>query len=276
MSNYKTMIPLHSYKGTIGAAIGDVYGSYYEFQHGPKTPKHEIRIHESSCFTDDTVLTAAVADYLKRKTSGENVSPTKVVQAWARKYADAGYGGYFRYHWLYNDDPKPYNSFGNGSAMRVSSVAYYAHDLKEVEQLATEVTAITHNHPEGIKGAVVTATAIFMAFNGASREEIGNYASKHYDLNLDYEDMMKELGHGEEICQVTVPQALWCFLHSDSFEDCLRLCLHLRFDADTLAAIACPIAEAFYKEIPEELIFETKARLPQDILAALESVPKGN
>lgn len=271
MKNYKTLISINDYKGTYGATIGDIYGSYYEFKHGPKTPKQFIQIHDSSTFTDDTVLTAAIADYLAHKDEGKPVS--FYLQKWARKYPGAGYGGRFA-SWIYQSDPKPYGSFGNGSAMRVSAVAYYADSLEEVEKLAIEVTEPTHNHPEGIKGAVVIATCIYMALHGATRKEIGDYASKHYYLNLDYEAMMAELSHGQEICQVTVPQALWCFLHSDSFDDCMRLCLSIRWDADTMAAIACPIAEAYYKEIPEEYLIEAKKRLPEDIKAVLESVRK--
>jgi len=271
MTNYKTLISINDYKGTYGATIGDIYGSYYEFKHGPKTPKQFIQIHDSSTFTDDTVLTAAIADYLAHKDEGKPVS--FYLQKWARKYPGAGYGGRFA-SWIYQNDPKPYNSCGNGSAMRVSAVAYYASSIEECEKLAIEVTECTHNHPEGIKGAVVIATCIYMALHGATRDEIREYAEKYYDLNLDYEAMMAELSHGQEICQVTVPQALWCFLHSDSFDDCMRLCLSIRWDADTMAAIACPIAEAYYKEIPEEYLIEAKKRLPEDIKAVLESVRK--
>ena len=156
--------------------------------------------------------------------------------------------------------------------MRVSAVAYIAQNIQEVEKLAVEVTEVTHNHPEGIKGAVVIATCIYMALHGSSRKEIGDYASQYYDLNLDYEAMMAELSHGKEICQVTVPQALWCFLHSDSFDDCLRLCLSIRWDGDTLAAIALPIAEAYYKEIPEEYLLEAKKRMPKEMQDVLENL----
>lgn len=271
MKGYKNLIPTSSYKGTYGAAIGDIYGSYYEFQYGPKTPKHEISIHDTSTFTDDTVLTAAVADYLAHK----DKPCAYYLQKWARKYIGAGYGGRFA-SWIYQEDPKPYHSFGNGSAMRVSSVPYYASSLEECERLAIEVTECTHNHPEGIKGAVATATSIYKALHGASRKELYDHALMYYDLDLDYEAMMANLSHGQEICQVTVPQALWCFFHSDSFDDCLRLCLSIRWDADTLAAIALPIAEAYYKEIPEEYLLEAKNRLPEDIIEVLEGIRKGN
>ena len=271
MNEYKKLISTSSYAGTYGAVIGDIYGSYYEFLHGPKTPKQDIRIHQSSRFTDDTVLTAAIASYLAKRDQHASIAAT--LQSWARKYPHAGFGGMFS-EWIYETNPKPYHSFGNGSAMRVSPVAYAATSLEECQRLAKEVTEVTHNHPEGIKGAVVIATCIYMALHDATRDEIKAYAESQYDLNLDYQQMMDYLGHGEEICQVTVPQALWIFLHSDSFDDCLRLCLSIRYDADTLAAIACPIAEAYYKEIPEEYLLEAKKRLPLDIKEALESVRK--
>lgn len=273
MNQYKKMISIHDYPGTYGAAIGDIYGSHYEFLHGPKTPKHEIRIYDDSKYTDDTVLTCAVADYLAHKEAGDAKPVSFYLQKWARKYPRAGFGGMFA-RWMWQDDPRPYYSFGNGSAMRVSPVSYYAHSIEEAEKLAIEVSEATHNHPEGIKGAVVIAVVTFMALHGASRQEIEEYASSKYDLDLSYEAMMAELSHGEEICQVTVPQALWIFLHSDSFDDCLRLCLSIRWDADTLAAIACPIAEAYYKEMPKEYIDNADQRLPEEMRSLLRSIPK--
>ena len=273
MKQYKDLISLSSYKGTFGAAIGDIYGSYYEFQFGPKTPKSEIAIHDESTYTDDTVLTVAVADYLENKARGDKKPCSYYLQKWARKYIHAGYGNRF-VDYIYQENPQPYRSYGNGSAMRVSAAAYFAKDFVDAQSLAIEVTEPTHNHVEGLKGAKCIASCIYMALHGSSREEIGRFASKHYDLNLDYAQLAGQLGHGEEICQVTVPQALWCFLHSDSFDDCLRLCLHIRWDADTLAAIACPIAEAYYKEIPEEAYLEARKRLPEEMIEVLEKVPK--
>ena len=271
--NNKKMIKITNYPGIIGAAIGDVWGSYYEFQYGPKTPKEEVRLHPSSAYTDETVLTAAVADYLIRKAKGEDVNPTDVVRAWARAYPDVGYGSRFSFWALSYGGPKPYRSFGNGAAMRISAVPYFAKSIEECKALSKEVTEITHNHPEGIKGAEVIAVATYMALHGSSKEEIKAYARQHYDLDLDYEKMMAYLGHGEEICQVTVPQALWVFLHGESFEDCLRLAISIRWDADTLAAIACTIAEAYYKEIPEDIYRATLERLDPKIRKALEAVP---
>lgn len=272
-NDFKKMIRFDEYPGTFGAAIGDVWGSYYEFQHGPKVQKKDVRLHPTSTFTDDTVLTAAVADYLHQKFEGKTVTPTEVVQRWARAFPNAGYGGRFYRCWLYEEHPEPYNSYGNGSAMRISAVPYYARSLEECKALSREVTEITHNHPEGIKGAEVIAVATYMALHGSSKTDIEAYARQYYDLDLDYDQMMAYLGHGEEICQVTVPQALWCFLHSDSFEDCLRLAISIRWDADTLAAIACTIAEAYYQEIPEWILNATIERLDPRIKQALEGVP---
>ena len=273
MNQYKNMISLNDYPGTYGAIIGDIYGSYYEFLTGPKTPKHEIRIHHSSTYTDDTVLSIAIADYLQHKDETNHKDVVHYLKKWAKACPDAGYGNMFS-RWIWEENPKPYRSFGNGSAMRVSPVAYYASSLEECQRLAKEVTEVTHNHPEGIKGAVTIATCIYMALHGASRKEIQAYASSQYDLNLDYEEMVRYPYHGDEICQVTVPQALWCFLHSDSFDDCLRLCLHIRYDADTLAAIACPIAEAYYKELPKEYIDVANSRLPEAMKKVIQNIKK--
>lgn len=264
---------LNEYKGIFGAVIGDVVGSVYEFQYGPKLEKEEVVLFSpQSVFTDDTVMTCAVAEYLFH--NPEQKPAKDFLYDWGHRYPSAGYGGSF-YRWLfYQKDPQPYHSFGNGSAMRVSAVAYKAKSEEECKKLSYEVTAPTHDHPEGLKGAEVMAVAIFKALHGANKKEIESYARQYYDLDLDYEAMVANRGHGDEICQVTVPQALWVFLHSDSFEDCLRLAIHIRWDADTLADIACALAEAYYKEIPDNILLETKKRLPRDILQALESVEK--
>ena len=270
----KKMLSFKDYKGIFGAAIGDVYGSHYEFLTGPKVKKEEVTIFPDSSYTDDSVLTAAIADYLVRKEAGEDVDPAPIMASWAKAFPYAGYGSFFTHNWLFGNNYLPYNSYGNGSAMRISPVPYFAKSLQECIELSAEVTAITHNHPEGIKGAEVVAVCIYMALHNASKKEIQDYAESQYDLNLDYEAMMKELGHGEEICQVTVPQALWVFFHSDSFEDCLRLAISIRWDADTLAAIACSIAEAYYKEIPEEIYQSALKRIDPKIIETLEKVKK--
>ena len=260
------------YKGILGAAIGDVSGSYIEFRpkEKPKTLKDAVLFHEGCEFTDDTVMTAAVADCL-RLNGKEDITVT--LRKWGSQYPNAGYGGRF-IHWLFDPSMGPYNSYGNGSAMRVSPVAYYAETEEEAVELSMIATSCTHGHHEGIKGAMVVTQIIYRALHGATKEELREYALTQYDFDsLEYEQMKSYMGHGEEICQVTVPQALWCFFHSNSFEDCLRTALTIGWDCDTLADIACAMAEAYYKEIPEWIVLETQKRLPKDIREALESVP---
>ena len=272
--NASKMISFQDYQGSYGAVIGDIVGSHYEFLHGPKEAKESaILFHPDSCVTDDSVLTVAVADYLLHMNGQSDA--TETLHRYARAYPNAGYGGRFR-HWMHSDHPEPYNSFGNGSAMRVSAVAYFAKNKEDVYALSDIVTCPTHNHPEGIKGARVTAMAIYMALHGASKEEIAEYALAQYPsiAKLNYDEMVAYLGHGDEICQVTVPQALWAFLHSESFEDCLRTCVAIRWDCDTLAAIACPIAEAYYKEIPLSIFNEAMKRIPDEFKKVLGSIPK--
>ena len=267
------MVRLNEYKGSFGAAIGDIVGSVYEFDSGPKLEKDAVVLFsKESEFTDDTVMTVAVSEYLFH--NPKNLPMKDFLLSWGHAYPNAGYGGSFLGYLFFEDDPKPYNSFGNGAAMRISAVAYKAKSEEEVKKLSYEVTSPTHNHPEGLKGAEVTAMAIYKALHGESKEKIEAYARQYYDLDLDYQEMHAERSHGPEICQVTVPQALWCFFHSESFEDCLRLAITIRWDADTLADIACSIAEAYYKEIPENILLEAKKRLPKDILEALERIEK--
>ena len=260
------------YKGIIGAAIGDISGSTIEFRPSkkPGTKEEAVLFPEGSTFTDDTVMTAAVADCL-RLNGKEDIAVT--LRKWGHRYPNAGYGGHF-IRWIFDQRMGPYNSYGNGAAMRISPVAYYAESEEEAIELSMIATSVTHGHPEGIKGAMIVTQIIYRALHGATKEELKEYASAQYDFeSLDYEQMKSFMGHGQEICQVTVPQALWCFFHSDSFEDCLRLALTIGWDADTLADIACAMAEAYYKEIPEDIVRKTQARLPKDIKAALESVP---
>lgn len=260
------------YKGILGAAIGDISGSVIEF-HGsikPRTKEEAILFYDRSEFTDDTVMTAAIADCLAHDPKRDFASYLRV---WGQKYPDAGYGGSF-IRWLFEPGFGPYHSYGNGSAMRISAPAYFAASEEEAALLAKEATEITHDHPEGMKGAETLTRLIYRALYGVSKEELHAYAVTCYDFeSLDYEDMKAHRGHGEEICQVTVPQALWCFFHSESFEDCLRTALTIGWDADTLADIACALAEAYYKEIPDYIVREAQARLPHDIREALESVP---
>ena len=190
-------------------------------------------------------MTAAVANALL---TGNDV--TTILQKYGRKYTDRGYGGRFL-DWLDSRQPKPYYSFGNGAAMRVSSVGWLANSKEEVKELSKKVTEVTHNHPEGLKGAEVTAMCIYLARHKASKEEIKEYASKYYNINFNYEDLVKHYEFNET-CQDSVPQAIYCFLISNNFEDCLRTVISIGGDSDTLGAIACSIAEAYYG-IPKEI-----------------------
>jgi type I restriction enzyme M protein len=171
---------------------------------------------------------------------------------WGQRYPYAGYGGRF-FGWLLSDEKAPYNSCGNGSAMRISAIGFFANTASEVEKYSEAVTEVTHNHPEGIKGAYVTAMCIYMARNGASKEEIKAFVEKYYNVDFDYEELRRNYRHEEEICQNTVPQAIFCFLISNGFEDCLRTTISIGGDCDTTAAISCAIAEAYYG-IPAEIV----------------------
>ncbi|MCR4897668.1 MAG: ADP-ribosylglycohydrolase family protein, partial [Acholeplasmatales bacterium] len=218
----------------------------------------------SSCYTDDTVMTLAVAEILQKGYINDKNKIIDTFKKWGKAYPDAGYGGHF-YYWVLGSDRKPYNSYGNGSAMRVSPCGWYGNSEEEVIDYAVKVTEVTHNHKEGIKGAVVTALSIYYARIGKSKEFLKEYMIKEYPeiKTLDYEELRKTYIHGKEICQVTMPQALYCFLISNSFLDCLRTTISIGGDSDTLAAISCAIAEAYYKDsINDYLLKEIKNRIP--------------
>lgn len=247
----------------IGAIIGDTVGSVYEF-HNIRTKDFNI-LNERARFTDDTVCTIAFMDYFLHAENYDEKTATEYLHKWTRKYSHRGYGGRFLM-WVLSDNPKPYNSFGNGSAMRISSVAWVAKDLDELKKLSDTVTSITHNHPEGMKGALVIATCIFMARNGATKEEIKEYAIKQYpEIGFyDYE-MLRENYDFDETCPGSVPEAIYCFLISKDFEDCLRTTISIGGDCDTTAAMSCAIAEAFYKDIPEQLVDHVFGKLSEEM-----------
>ena len=251
----------------LGAIIGDIVGSRFEFNN-IKTRKFEL-FTKDSCLTDDSIMTAAVDECLV-KCYGNN--PKKIVDTlkkWGKKYPNAGYGGYF-YHWVLGDETEPYYSCGNGAAMRVSGVGWFAKSEEEVKSLSKAVTEVTHNHPEGLKGAEVTAMCVYYARIGKNKEFIRDYIYSQYPetATLDYEELRRTYYHGEEICQNTVPQALFCFLISDSFEDCLRTTISIGGDCDTTAAISCAVAEAFYG-VPKEIASEAWTYVPKDIKSLL-------
>ncbi len=247
----------------LGAIIGDVVGSRFEFDN-IKTKEFSL-LGQDTTYTDDSVLTVAVADWaLNVGNLKDERMAASYLQKWARKYPNAGYGSSF-YVWKDLENPKPYYSCGNGSAMRISSVGWLFDDYKEMLKVCNTITSVTHNHPEGIKGARVTATMIYKARNGATRDELRMYATAEYPeiAKFDYEELRQTFVHGEEICQATVPQAIYCFLISNSFEDCLRTTISIGGDCDTTSAISCAIAEAYYKYIDKDIV--------RDILPYLES-----
>lgn len=232
-----------------GTVYGDVAGSAYEF-HPVKDDNFSTISKKHARFTDDTVMTAAVAHWLMYDPNRKPTYLVYAMQLFGLKYINAGYGRSF-FNWLHDDKPHPYNSWGNGSAMRVSPCAWVAKSLAEAEKLAKLSAEVTHNHPEGIKGAQATAAAIYLAKTGCSKEDIKQYITSTYgyDLNRTTQEI-KDSGYKFEVsCQKSVPEAIICFLESTDVENAIRLAISLKGDADTQAAIAGSIAEAFYGEV---------------------------
>lgn len=255
-----------------GAILGDIIGSPYEFDRGKKAKDFPL-FSKSSCFTDDTVMTIAVAEAFMDAPDDESVLRQRLIrsmQKWGHLYSGAGYGVRFC-SWLESREPKPYNSCGNGSAMRVSSVAWLFKDLDTVRHMARISADVTHNHPEGIKGAEATAAAIFLGRTCHSKAEIKTYIEKefHYDLSRSCDDIRPDYYH-VETCQKTVPEAFTAFLEGDSFEDVIRTAVSLGGDCDTLTAIAGSIAEGFYG-VPNELKEECNKRLSEPLLKVLKA-----
>ena len=251
----------------IGAILGDIIGSRHEFNN-IKTKDFELFTQEC-CFTDDTVMTCAVAQALLDCQEDYRDLSTKTINAMhriGRKYPGAGYGGMF-FRWMFSDDAKPYNSFGNGAAMRISPVGFIARNVVEAKELSGKVTRVTHNHPEGMKGAEATAVAIVMARQGASKDEIRKVMERDYYKSEHTVDEYREIirGHGDETCQVSMPEALQCFYEGRDYEDVIRNCISIGGDSDTLGAIAGGIAEAFYG-VPEEYRERLKDYLDKDLL----------
>ena len=255
----------------IGAIIGDVVGSRFEFRN--RLSKDFQFLHPDCEFTDDTVMTCAVAQALLDSREDWSDLSEKTVAAMQRigqRYPDCGYGARF-IHWMFSDDPQPYNSCGNGSAMRVSPVGFAAKDVEEAKLLSEKVTCISHNHPEGMKGAEATAVAIVMARQKKTKEEIRDAMWEYYDLSTTVEMYRTAwTGHGREICQVSLPQALVCFLEGNDYEDVIRNCVSIGGDSDTIAAIAGGIAEAYYG-VPQEFQEKLLGYLPMDLREIVEA-----
>ena len=258
-----------------GAILGDMIGAPYEFDMGGKTKDFPLFTEESR-FTDDTVMTLAVAEALLDTRGGEEAAVKAALvhslRKWGRRYPDAGYGGRFL-GWLLltktDEEARPYNSYGNGSAMRVAAAGWLADTMEDTRRLARWTAEITHNHPEGVKGAEATAAAIFLARSGSGKVAIREYVTREFGYDLSRTcDEIRPGYHHVESCQETVPEALTAFLEGESFEDVIRTAVSLGGDCDTLTCIAGSIAEAMYG-VPAALRAECEARLPADLRAVL-------
>jgi len=268
----------------IGAIIGDIVGSRFEFNnHRSK----DFELFTDKCFvTDDSIMTLAVAKALLetdkafikgQKIKGQittrhdeeyldRLSENTVVamQVIGRNYPNCGYGGSFG-RWIFSENPQPYGSYGNGAAMRISPVGAIAESVDEVKLLSRAITAISHNHVEGLKGAEATAMAIFLARTGRSKDQIREYILENY-YEIDFTlDEIRGSYRFDVTCQGTVPQAIQAFIEADSFEDAIRNAISIGGDSDTLAAITGSIAEAYYG-VPDELVVKALGYLDDELL----------
>lgn len=253
-----------------GAILGDIIGSVYEFKDRQESREFPL-FSEKSTFTDDTVMTLAIGFGLMAQ--GPNAPDQDLREAFigsmrtlGRRYPQAGYGERFS-QWLKSDCPRPYGSFGNGSAMRVSSLAWACEDMASVRRLARLSAEVTHNHPEGIRGAQAIASAIFLARTGHTKDQIKNYIEEEFAYDLTGGD--GKASQDQVSCMKTVPEAIGTFLEGRDLEDTIRRAVTLGGDTDTLAAMAGSIGEAYYG-VPDHLRKEVHRRLPKDLLAILE------
>jgi ADP-ribosylglycohydrolase len=242
----------------LGGIAGDIIGSIYEHR-GIRTK--DFPLFDPRCrFTDDSVLTVAVADVLLH-----GGSYTEKIREYFHRYPDAGYGDSFRL-WAKSNDPNPYGSYGNGSAMRVGAIGFAFDDLKSVLAEAKRSAEVTHNHPEGIKGAQAVAAAVFLARTTKNKQEIRSYVERQFAYNLsDTLDLIRPHYRFDVTCQGSVPQALICFLESTDFEDAIRNAVSLSGDSDTQACIAGTVAHAFYGGVPPEIEQEALSRLDEPL-----------
>ena len=247
-----------------GAIAGDMIGSVYEFR--PIKKMDFSLFLDYSKFTDDTVMTVANADWLL---TGDSL--LGIMQDYGNRYPHAGYGGMFR-SWLREDEPKPYNSFGNGSAMRVSPIGWAFDSLEETLEVAKQSAEVTHNHPEGIKGAQATAACVFLARNGKSKQEIKEYIEATFGYNLNRTcDEIRPNYQFDVTCQGSVPESIIAFLESTDFESAVRLAISLGGDADTMGAITGGIAEAYYGGVPKHIRKEVLKRLPNEFIGVMQN-----
>jgi ADP-ribosylglycohydrolase len=242
-----------------GAIAGDIIDSSYEFNN-VKSMDFELFTHETY-FTDDSVMTIATMHALLN-----SADYSEVYHSFGRIYPHRGYGGQFK-EWLHSANPKPYNSWGNGSAMRVSPIGWYCSTIDDVLAEAKRSAEVTHNHPEGIKGAQATALAVFLARTGEGKEVIKETIQERFGYDLDRTiDEIRPIYKYDVSCQGTVPEAIIAFLESTDFENAIRLAVSIGGDSDTVAAITGGIAEAFYREIPEDIADFVKVLLGADLM----------
>ena len=250
-------------KTILGAIAGDIIGSVYEWNN-IKTTEFNL-FDPKAYFTDDTVLTVAVADALMN-----DKDLTKTVREYGNNYPRRGYGGNFR-RWLRSSNPKPYNSWGNGSAMRVSPVGFMYSDINTVLQKAEETAVISHNHPEGVKGAKAVAAAVFMAKQNKPKAEIKEFIAKETGYDLDFSlDSIRESYEFDVSCRGSVPQAIKAFIESSDYESAIRNAISIGGDSDTIACITGGIASAFYKHIPDDITDFARARLPEEFIEIID------
>lgn len=269
----------------MGGIVGDIAGSRFEFSPikskefellkmsgNQFQAKQSFRDYRENChFTDDTVMTLAVANALLDANGNyDNLNEllVKNMKEFGRQYRYAGYGAKFN-AWLNSQKSEPYNSFGNGSAMRIGAVPYFAKDIEELKHLSRLVTVVTHNHEEGIKGAEAVASCIWLAWHNNSKQQIKEYVEKnYYNLDFDYDQLLKTYVH-DESCQNSVPQSIYAFLISTDYEDAIRTAISMGGDADTMACIAGSIAEAFYG-MPKDLEERGMEFLTEDLKEVLK------
>lgn len=246
----------------IGSIIGDIVGSVFEHRN-IKITNFKL-FNFGARFTDDTVLTIAIMDAIL------NDIPYDIsLRNWGQKYPSKGYGAKFS-EWLYSENPLPYNSWGNGSAMRVGPIGVAFNDIEKVLEEAKRSAEVSHNHPEGVKGAQAIASAIFFARTGSSKTEIKDFIANKFGYDLDRTvDEIRPDYKFDISCQGSVPEAIICFLDSSDFENCIRLSVSIGGDSDTIACMAGGIAQAYYKFVAPELIHTAKEKLPAEMNAVL-------
>ena len=273
----------------LGAIIGDIVGSVYEFDNTKRT---DFPFFTDRCsYTDDSIMTVAVAEWLltDNQHTHESLENIMVRYAQAYEFPMGGYGGGFA-QWLFRPERLvdyrtgelagkrvPYNSWGNGAAMRASAVGWKFRTLEETEKVAALSASITHDHPEGIKGAQATAAAIFLARTGKTKQEIKDYIQNRFDYDLDtHTDEIRKTYGWEDSCQGTVPPAIRAFLDSTDYESAIRIAVSLGGDSDTLACITGGIAEAYYGEIPDAIYKKAVEMLPSEFIHVLKVFEQGS